>query len=112
MRLGWLLGLRLRWLLATGAAVGEHLIELLFLRIGQQGFNAIAAVLHHALYAGATVARSQGSVGAESLNLLLAIGDDGADLGLLRTGEPKLPGEELCLALRVCGTALGAGLSG
>ena len=89
MRLGRLLWLLLPLLLlAAGAAVGEHLLKLLLLRVGQQGFNAVAAVLHHSLHAGAAVARGEGLVGAESFNLLLPIGNDGPDLSLLRAAEP------------------------
>ncbi len=93
-------------LLVPGATVGEHLIELLLLRVCQEGINAIAAVLHDRLHTGAAVSRSEILISAENLNLLLAIGDDGPDLGNLRAAEPKLPGKGLCLALRSCGATL------
>ncbi len=108
LRLGWRLGLWLReLLLAAGAAVSEHLLELLLLRICQQSFDAVAAVVHNSLHAGTAVARSEALVGAEDLNLLLAIGDDGPDLGNLLAAEAELPGEKHCLALRICRAALG-----
>jgi hypothetical protein len=89
-RLRGLLSLRL--LLAAGAAVGEHLFELLLLRVSEKSFDAIAAVLHHSLHAPVAVAGGEGRVGAERFNLLLAIGEDGPDLCLLCAAEAKLAG--------------------
>ena len=92
MRLGRLLGLRLDrlltlrqglLLLAASAAVREHLLKLLLLRVSEQRFYTVAAVFDDSDDPEAAIARGEALVGAEGLNLLLAIGDDGTNLSLL-----------------------------
>ena len=71
--------LRLR-LFAVAAAVLLYLLKLLLLRVGEQGFDLVAAVLHDAAYFHAAVVGHERRVGADALDLLLPVGDDGPDL--------------------------------
>jgi hypothetical protein len=97
---------------AVSLAVGHHLFKLLLLRIGEQSFDAIAAVLHYRLNLGVAIFGRKRVVGAQRLDLLLTIGDDGPNLVGLLLVQTELSREHADLALRACGTMLGASRRG
>ena len=98
---GLRLGLRRLLVSAVSAAVGDHLFVLLFLRVVQQGFNLDLAVLLDGLHFGVAIFWSQRSVGLKCLDLLLAVGQDGLDLGDLIAVEAKLFAQVCGLLVRI-----------
>lgn len=62
------------------AALGKHLLKLLLLRVSEDSFNLAIRILHDGVPLGVAILLSERGVGAQSLHLLLASGEDGRDL--------------------------------
>ena len=62
------------------AALGLHLLELLLLRVVQDGFDLGVGILHQGLDLGVAIPLAERGVRAKVLHLLEAIGKDGLDL--------------------------------
>jgi hypothetical protein len=88
------------------AALGKHLLELLFLRVAQQGLNLAVRILHEGLDLGVAIFLAERGVGAQGLHLLQAVGEDGLDLRHLIAGEAELLPEMRGLLAGVEGAVL------
>jgi hypothetical protein len=123
---GLRLGLRGRLfaVVAMLATLSKHLLKLLLLRVGQDGFDLGVRVLHDGVRLGVAILFAERGVGAQSLHLLLASGEDGRDLRHLiaAQAEPltetrsELAGIEVAMLIarlrrrglrRSCGRCLG-----
>lgn len=71
------------------AAVGQHLLVLLFLRVVEQSFDLRVRVLHDGLELGATILLRERCVGAQGLHLLATVRDDGRNLRNLVTVQAQ-----------------------
>ena len=76
-----------------GAAVGEHLLELLLLRIVQQRFDLRLAFIEDLLCLCAAIAAREAGVCAKILHLLLPVCEDRSDLRDLVARQAELLAE-------------------
>ena len=108
------LGLRgLRLMVVVRAALSKHLLKLLLLLIIQDSFDLRVRILPDGPRLGVAILHAERSVGAQSLHLLLASGEDGRDLRHLIAREAQALAEmrgEL-VGARSCGAGSLAALA-